>query len=275
MERLEVILFWVAFLFYGGAFVFFLYYLFSKRPSLNRLGVVIVVAGGVAHGLSLLLRGLAAEHVPIVGAYESLSLAAWLIVLVYLVLELRTQIRAIGLYAMPIVWVFLGVAWMHYHGPGTLLPVLKSDLVAVHVVVIFTALAAFNLAAGAAAMYVIEEWQLKRRGFGAVLGRLPSLETLDKLTYHAILFGLPFLSMGIVAGIIRAEKWAVHGWYLDPLVILAVVTWFVYAIYLWGRISAGWRGRRSAYLALFGLVCLLLIRFAAVPFLSTFHKYGS
>lgn len=275
MEHLEVIFFWSAFLLYGGAFVLFFYHLLAKRASLNRLAVVAVVVAWLAQGVSLVLRGIDAGHVPVVGAYESLSLAAWFIVLVYIALELRTRVRAVGLYVMPIVWVFLGVAWMHYHAPGRLLPVLKSDLVAVHVVVIFTALAAFVLAAGAAALYVVEEWQLKRRGFDAVLGRLPSLDTLDKLTYHAILFGLPFLSMGIVAGVIRAEKWAVQDWYFDPLVILAVVAWFIYAAFLWGRLVAGWRGRRSAYVALLGLVCLLFIRFVGVPFLSTFHKYGS
>jgi ABC-type transport system involved in cytochrome c biogenesis permease subunit len=191
------------------------------------------------------------------------------------VLELRTSVRAIGLYAMPAVLLLLGVAWAGYSAPAGLLPVLKSDLVALHVIVIFTSLAAFNLAAGAAVLYLIEDWQLKRHGFTAVLGRLPSLETLDKLTFHAILFGLPFLSMGIIAGIIRAQKWGVQGWYLDPLVLLAIVAWAVYAMFLYARVSAGWRGRRTAYLALAGLVCLLLIRFAAVPFLSGFHTYGS
>lgn len=275
MEHISVILFWTAFLLYGAALVLFVYHLASKRPVFNRWGVIVVIAAWSAQTVSLVLRGISAGHVPVVGAYESLSLAGWFIVLVYLVLELSTRMRAIGLYAMPAVLIFLGVAWANYSGPADLLPVLQSDLVALHVIVIFTSLAAFNLAAGAAVLYLIEDWQLKRQGFSAVLGRLPSLETLDKVTFRAILFGLPFLSMGIIAGVIRAEKWGVHEWYLDPLVWLAVVAWAVYAVYLYARVGAGWRGRRTAYLALAGLVCLLIIRFAAVPFLSSFHTYGS
>jgi cytochrome c-type biogenesis protein CcsB len=275
VEHTSVILFWVAFLLYGAAFVLFVYHLVSKRPVFNRWGLAVVGAAWIAQTLSLVLRGVSAGHVPVFGAYESLSLIAWFVALVYLALELRASVRAIGLYAMPVVLIALGVAWANYRGPAGLLPVLKSDLVALHVAVIFTSLAAFILAAGAALLYLIEDWELKRHGFNAVLGRLPSLETLDRLTFHAILFGLPFLSMGIIAGIIRAQKWGVHEWYLDPLVLLAIIAWAVYAGFLYARVSAGWRGRRTAYLALAGLVCLLLIRFAAVPFLSSFHTYGS
>ena len=275
MEHISVVLFWLAYLLYGAAFVLFVYHLVSKRPVFNRWGLLVVVAAWITQTVSLASRGVSAGHVPVVGAYESLSLIAWFVVLVYLVLELRTNVRAIGLYAMPAVLIFLGVAWANYRAPAGLLPVLKSDLVALHVTVIFTSLAAFILAAGAALLYLIEDRQLKRHGFSAVLGRLPSLETLDRLTFHAILFGLPFLSMGIIAGIIRAQKWGVHQWYLDPLVLLAIVAWAVYAAFLYARVGAGWRGRRTAYLALAGVVCLLLIRFAAVPFLSNFHTYGS
>jgi cytochrome c-type biogenesis protein CcsB len=275
VEHISVILFWTAFLLYGAAFVLFVYHLVSKRPVFNRWGTFVVVAAWLAQTVSLASRGVSAGHVPVFGAYESLSLIAWFVVLVYLVLELRTNVRAIGLYTMPAVLIFLGVAWANYRAPAGLLPVLKSDLVALHVTVIFTSLAAFILAAGAALLYLIEDRELKRHGVSAVLGRLPSLETLDRLTFHAILFGLPFLSMGIIAGIIRAQKWGVHQWYLDPLVLLAIVAWAVYATFLYARVGAGWRGRRTAYLALAGLVCLLLIRFAAVPFLSNFHTYGS
>lgn len=275
MEHISVILFWTAFLLYGAAFVLFVYHLVSKRPVFNRWGTFVVVAAWLAQTVSLAARGVSAGHVPVYGAYESLSLIAWFVVLVYLVLELRTNVRAIGLYTMPAVLIFLGVAWASYRAPAGLLPVLKSDLVALHVTVIFTSLAAFILAAGAALLYLIEDRELKRHGVSAVLGRLPSLETLDRLTFHAILFGLPFLSMGIIAGIIRAQKWGVHQWYLDPLVLLAIVAWAVYAAFLYARVGAGWRGRRTAYLALAGVICLLLIRFAVVPFLSNFHTYGS
>ena len=58
------------------------------------------------------------------------------------------------------------------------------------------------------------------------------------------------------------------------MVLLSVGAWLVYVLLLWGRARADWGGRRAAYLAITGLVVMLVIRFAAVPYLSGFHTYG-
>jgi len=201
-------------------------------------------------------------------------MVAWSIVLVYLVLELFTRIKAVGLYVMPIVLVLLTVALVEYKAPGGLMPALRSDIVVLHVIVMFVAIGCLYVAGGAAIIYLVEEALLKRHRLGGVLGRLPSLATLEKLVYHATLLGLPFLTMGMVAGIIRAETFNVPHWWVDPLVLLSLGAWAVYLVLLWGRMRADWVGSRIAWLAITGLVVLLVIRFAAVPYLSGFHTYG-
>jgi len=275
VERLEVIVLWLAFLAYAAALVLFIYYLLTKREGQNRLGLTAAVAGWGLQTVSLSLRAVHAGHAPVQGGYESLLTISWCIVSVYLVLEWRTRVKALGLYAMPLVCVLLAVAWTKYEAPAELLPALRSDIVVIHVIMIFTAIASFTVAGGAALIYLFEERQLKHHRAGGVLGRLPTLPTLDRLSGHAIMFGLPFLTMGIVAGIIRAVKFGVEHWYTDPLVLLAIGAWVLYAVFVYLRFVAGWRGRRPAYLALAGVVCLLVIRFVAVPYLSGFHNWGS
>jgi cytochrome c-type biogenesis protein CcsB len=274
VERVEIICFWLAFLSYATALVFFVYYFFTRRESQNRIGVAFAVAGFVLQMAAIALRDSRTGHAPVVGTYESLLTISWAMMVVYLLLEWRTHIKALGLYVMPLVLVFLGIAWAGYSAPAALQPALESDLVIIHVIVIFTAVAAFVVAGGSAVIYLIEERQLKGHHGGRVLGRLPSLQALDRLTDHAIMFGLPFLTMGIIAGVIRAESFKVEAWYGDPLVLLAIGTWLVYAALLALRHFAGWRGRRTAYLAIVGLVCLLTIRFVAVPYLTDFHNWG-
>ena len=92
--------------------------------------------------------------------------------------------------------------------------------------------------------------------------------------HHATLLGLPFLTAGMLAGIIRAETFNVPSWWIDPMVLLALFAWALYAVLLWGRVRADWVGGRLAWLAVTGLVVLLVIRFAAVPYFSGFHTYG-
>ena len=274
MEQASVILVWLAYLLYAAAFAVFLLGFFTQRPWMNRAGIIVAAAGLVAQTLGLILRGVSAGHFPFVGIYESMVLVSWAIVLVWHVLESFTKLKAIGLYVMPVVLVLLTVALVKYNPPVGLGPALRSDIVIVHVSVMLVAIGCLYVAGGAAIIYLIEETLLRRRKTGGVLGRLPSLASLDRLIYHATALGLPFLTMGMAAGVIRAETFKVPGWPTDPMVLLSAAAWAVYVALIAGRVRGEWSGRAVSWLAVAGLVLLLVIRFAAVPYLSGFHTYG-
>jgi ABC-type uncharacterized transport system permease subunit len=38
-------------------------------------------------------------------------------------------------------------------------------------------------------------------------------------------------------------------YFADPKILLSILTWILYVVVLYTRWSAGWRGRRAAYLA--------------------------
>jgi ABC-type transport system involved in cytochrome c biogenesis permease subunit len=275
MEQISIILVWLAYLLYAAAFAVFLIGFFTQRPWANRLGLIVAAVGLVAQTGGLILRGVEAGRFPFVGLYESMVLVAWAVVLVWHVLESFTKLKAIGLYVMPVVLVLLTVALVAYDPPAGLVPVLRGDIVVVHVVVMLVAIGSLYVAGGAAIIYLIEERLLRRRKTGGVLGRLPSLAALDRLIYHATLLGLPFLTMGMAAGVIRAETFRVPGWATDPMVLLSAAAWAVYLALIAGRVRGDWSGRAVSWLAVAGLVLLLVIRFAAVPYLSGFHTYGA
>lgn len=274
MEQASVILVWLAYLLYAAAFAVFLIGFFTQRPWANRAGLIVAAAGLVAQTLGLILRGVSAGHFPFVGVYESMVLVSWAIVLVWHVLESFTKIKAVGLYVMPVVLVLLTIALVKYDPPRGMAPALRSDIVIVHVAVMLVAIGCLYVAGGAAIIYLIEETLLRRRKTGGVLGRLPSLAALDRLIYHATLLGLPFLTMGMAAGVIRAETFKVPGWPTDPMVLLSAAAWAVYLALIAGRVRGEWSGRAVSWLAVAGLVLLLVIRLAAVPYLSGFHTYG-
>jgi HemX protein len=274
MEQASVILIWLAYLLYAAAFAVFLIGFFTQRPWMNRAGIIVAAIGLVAQTLGLIFRGVSAGHFPFVGIYESMVLVSWAIVLVWHVLESFTKIKAVGLYVMPVVLVLLTIALVKYDPPRGMAPALRSDIVIVHVSVMLVAIGCLYVAGGAAIIYLIEEALLRRRKTGGVLGRLPSLASLDRLIYHATLLGLPFLTMGMAAGVIRAETFKVPGWPTDPMVLLSAAAWAVYLVLIAGRVRGEWSGRTVSWLAVAGLILLFVIRFAAVPYLSGFHTYG-
>ena len=274
MDQASVILVWLAYLLYAAAFAVFLIAFFTQRPWMNRVGMIVAALAVAIQSLALVFRGLSAGHFPFVGIYESMVLIAWAIVLVWYVLEAFTRIKAVGLYVMPVVLVLLTVALIEYNPPVGLVPALRSDIVIVHVIVMLVAIGCLYVAGGAAMIYLVEETLLRRRKTGGVLGRLPSLAALDRLIYHATLLGFPFLTMGMAAGVIRAETFRVPGWATDPMVLLSAAAWGVYLVLIAGRVRGGWSGRAVSWMSVAGLVLLLVIRFAAVPYLSGFHTYG-
>src|SRR2546428_460595 len=109
-----------------------------------------------------------------------------------------------------------------------------------------------------ALMYVLQERQLTAKRPGKLYYRLPDLETLDRLTYRTLALGFPFLTTGLILGVL----WAGRAWgsvfAYDPLALLSFVAWVIYAGTLAGRAAAGWRGRRAAYFAIIGFATLVL-----------------
>jgi len=59
-----------------------------------------------------------------------------------------------------------------------------------------------------------------------------SLEQLDELAYKSVAVGFPLLTIGIITGAIWAESaWGSY-WSWDPIETWALITWFVFLIYL-------------------------------------------
>jgi len=119
------------------------------------------------------------------------------------------------------------------------------------------AFAAFTLAAGLSALYLWQEGRLKHRRLGGLLGRAPSLLTLERLTGRTIVVALPALTVGIVAGLVRLRRDSAG---IDALMAVTLGAWAIYAAYLLLHYEAGWRGRRAAYLALAGFALVIVAR---------------
>jgi ABC-type transport system involved in cytochrome c biogenesis permease subunit len=50
-------------------------------------------------------------------------------------------------------------------------------------------------------------------------------------------------------------------WVWDPKETWSLITWFIYAALLHGRLTIGWRGKRAAILSIIGFVVLLITFF--------------
>ncbi len=100
-------------------------------------------------------------------------------------------------------------------------------------------------------------------------------DLLDEISYRAVAIGFPVFTLG---GIIFASIWAQIAWDRfwgwDPKEVWALVTWFFYAAFLHLRLSRGWHGEKSAWLAVGGFAIIMFNLLAVNLILAGLHSYA-
>jgi cytochrome c-type biogenesis protein CcsB len=245
---------------------------------LGRLGLILTLAAAGIHVVALVGRGMAAEpnRVPWGNMYEFTLSGTFVVTLMYLVLYRRYQLEWISPLVVGFVVTVLMVAVLWLHDEVAPLPeALDSYWLVIHVVSAIIATGAFTLGGLLSAMYLLK----LRKGDSTTgpLGRVPSLEVLDRMSYRIHAFAFPVWTFAVlITGPIWAkEAWSSY-WNWDPKEVWAFITWVVYAAYLHARATAGWKGRNAALLALVG-VATLWFNFIGINYFSSTsqHSYAS
>ena len=207
--------------------------------------------------MSLVARFVQLGHTPVTTLNESLSFFSWCLVLIFLIFDLRYRLAVLGAFSSVLALMTMLGSGFAPKAVEPLNPALNSWWFPLHVTLAFLGNAAFAMAFAAGVMYLLQDRMLKSKRFSPLYYRLPSLDTLDNINYRALSFGFPLMTLGIISGAAWAESvWGTY-WSWDPKETWALLTWFVYAALLHGRLSIGWRGRRAALFAIIGFACLV------------------
>ena len=258
---------------YSIATITYLVYLVKPRPELGKTSRWIVTAGFLIHLIFTIDRYVEAGRTPITNLHESLSFFSMAIIGVFIIFEKKYKVAILGSFVTPIALILMLVSMLFPMAITPLNPALKSKWLVVHTVVAFLSYATFTVAFGAGIMYLIQERFLKSKKLGTMYQKLPALDKLDDINYRCLTFGFPLLTFAIISGAIWAETaWGTY-WSWDPKETWSLITWFVYAALLHGRLTTGWRGRKAAILAIAGFLVLLFTFLGVNLLLSGLHSY--
>ena len=268
----ESTVFLAAFILYILAAACYLAYHFGRQAGRARAGLVLATAGLTAHSAALVLRTVQSGHAPFTNMYESLSFLAWASVAAYIVMERRFRIQAAGGYVLLVVIALVALASSPVMPKDItpLVPALQSYWLWLHVSITLIGEAFFAVAFVTSLMFVRAE-RLER------LGRKPSPSSaaLDAVSYRTVAVGFPLFTLGgLVLGMVWAFKaWGSY-WSWDPKEVWSLITWFVFALYLHTRLVMGWKGRRSAIIAILGFLAALFTYFGVNYLLAGLHSYA-
>lgn len=282
LENLETAMFYILVMASTLAMLLYLIWLGTKKEFIGQLATYLTIVALIANIMAIILRMLTSGHPPLSNGYEFILTFVGGIIAVYLFAEYRYKLRALGAFVMPIPFLLLMFIIMKM-GPEERIaqaipPALKSQWLTFHVVTAMFAYGAFAVSFGLGAMYLIKlskegtQNNLNQQG---IVSRFPPLDRLDELAYKVVGFAFPLLTLCIITGAIWANyAWGTY-WSWDPKETWSLITWIIYAGYLHARLMYGWKGKRAAWLAIFGFAAVLFTFFGVNYFLAGLHSYAS
>jgi cytochrome c-type biogenesis protein CcsB len=268
---MNVALLWAALALYALGIVLTLPSVIRRRPALPAAALGALGLGLLSQGGSLALAAGQIHRLPVVDVRSALSFFSFLVTLAFFFVYLRYRITSLGIFMLPLVFVLTLVSAVH---PGRSFDsaAFRGGWLLVHIASTILGYTGFFLTFVAALMYLTQERELKSKKPRAFYYRLPSLEVCDELYYRSLVFGFPFLSLGILTGFVWASRAWQGSWELDPKIVASLVTWLIYLILFSTRLSGSWRGRRAAYVAIFGFAAMM-VTFLGVSLISGQHGY--
>jgi ABC-type transport system involved in cytochrome c biogenesis permease subunit len=224
-----------------------------RRERMFRAALAAVSIAGIFHLVSIVEQGVTVSRFPANGFYESMSLCAFLITALFLFVYWRYKLESLGVFIFPLIFVMTLVASLARPVSSWPSQTLRNAWLMVHVVLVLVGYAALLFTAVAAIVYLFQERELKRKKPHNFYYRLPALGTLDDLISKSMAMGFVLITLAVIAGSTWAFVELGTRWIADPKIGISFATWGICLAMVFLRVSAGWRGRKAAIMAIAAL----------------------
>ncbi len=232
---------------YGFGLLYAVMATWGESRRLTRIMLPTVGLGTVFHLVSVIESVKLGGFDTALSVHQVESLLAFLLMAFFFAIYGIYRTASPGIVVFPLAFV-LTLSAQSYSEPSTSLPPQFTRWIYVHIALVMVGYSALIINVVASLLYLVQEKNLKSKGTAKFWSRLPALATIDEIGYRVLIFGFPFMTFGLIAGSVLAETKG-PDYFREPKVLFSILMWIVYTILLYTRWSAGWRGRRAAYLA--------------------------
>jgi len=255
---------------YGLGLIYVLVALTRTREILDRIALHAAYLGMVFHFVAIAeivnQQGeLGLATLPLAG-----SVLAFLIMVVFMLVYMVYGTTSPGIVVFPVVFLLTFMGMLRQEPFVLASETAKRGWLIAHLSLIFSGYAALVLSFSASLVYLLQERALKAKRSAGLLSRFPALQVTDEIGLRSLLIGFPFMTAGLIIGLLIADMNFGYVNFRDPKILFTVLTWAVYLVLVYMRWSAGWRGRRAAFLAA-GVFAMAIAAWAA-NFFSGVHR---
>lgn len=209
----------------------------------GKKGYYFFLAGIFFHLLSIILRALTLQTIPLTEKHDNISFMAFSMALTYLYFYKKSDMKNLGVIALPLIAVFMFIAVKHMP-INTISPFLKSPWFYLHMFFYFIGYGFFGISACIGLLYLFS-----------------GKEEHELLQYKAGIHGWIMLSVSLVLGSIWFYMAYGMYWLWTSRELWATLMWFFYGLYMHARYIKGFSGRPAAVLGVLGFLVALFTYF--------------
>jgi ABC-type transport system involved in cytochrome c biogenesis permease subunit len=251
---------------YGKAF-------FSDHSQAKRVKTPLLAVTVALHFVYLLSRTAAFAHPPVTTIFEILSVLSFSVAVTYLFIELRSHRKETGYFIINIAFFFQLASTLFIRDLTAVPEILRSNIFGIHVTSALLGYAAITISGAYGFLYLMLYHEMKASRFGVVYKKLPTLETLERMTMTANRTAFTLLTVAIIFGYIWLYKVFSTLYLADPKLIGTLLVWILYGIILRARRSGNWKGRSVMVLSIIGFAVSIFSLTIVNIFFSGFHKF--
>ena len=221
------------------------------------------------HAALVAARAVHVGRLPLAHLGEILSVLALATAAVYAVVEFSSRDRRTGVFVILLVFLFQYTASVlpEPSGAGHAAAEAPAGWGRLHVVGALVAYTSLGFAGVYGLLHLAARRDLRRRRFGVLFDRLPPLDLLARMTWHALLVGSVFMTIALVTSplMFGHGAGAVQPEVMSPKIVIKIIAgsmaWLISAAAVLGRAVGKWPPARISGIAVagFALVMGLLV----------------
>ncbi|MDN5655989.1 c-type cytochrome biogenesis protein CcsB [Brevibacterium sandarakinum] len=241
-----------------------------------RIGTSLLVLAVILHAAAVLTRALSVMRVPWGNMMEYVLTATAITVIVFLIVNVKKDIRYLGTIVAGGVLLCLGLAITVFYTPAAkLIPALDSYWIAIHVPIAILSTSLLYISAILAVFQILKATQEnKDPKWLRFMRRMPASIDLERFSYTIAAVGFITWTFTLIAGAIWAEVAWSRYWGWDSKEIWTFVVWVIYAAYLHARATRGWGPTKVAVLNLIGIATVIFNFTVVNMYFNGLHSYS-
>lgn len=258
--------------FYGVASLAAIPAVLGRQSSWKRFCVPATLAGWLLQLVALVEMLTMHHHWIPTGAHEAQTAVALLVTSIFLIVWFVYRTLSFAIFALPLSLLLTVIPALSDQRYSFSSDQIRSGWIFAHVFMLLAAYVALMFSVVASILYYVEEQRLKSKRPRRLMGWLPPLDTMDRISQSTLIAGFVCMTVGLFAGALVAQERVGPSYFKDPKVLMAIALWVLYVLMIYVRRSTGFRGRRAVYLS--SLIFIAMIGVWAANLVSSVHRFS-